>query len=117
MSGHVHINALSRRTAGHPAGTNVITLAIRGPRGSVRVIEPISIDEAEKMAAQLLAAIAAARSAMATDPVDAFMQDVIARLGDPQLACDPSFRTWCTAKHGLLSARQTAERWCCWRVA
>jgi uncharacterized protein with beta-barrel porin domain len=113
MSRHVHINALNR----HPAGTNVIMLAIRGPHGGMRAIEPVSIDEAEKMTAQLQAAIAAARIAAPTDPVDAFMQDVIARLGDPQLACDPSFRTWCSANHGLLSARQTAERWCCWRVA
>ncbi|QNG43555.1 hypothetical protein [Sphingobium yanoikuyae] len=83
----------------------------------MRAIEPVSIDEVEKIAARLDAAIAAARTAAATDPVDAFMQDVIARLGDPELAYDPSFRTWCAANHGLLSARQTAERWCCWHVA
>lgn len=112
MSHHVHINALNRC----PDGTNVIMLAIRGPGGGMRAFEPVSIDEAEKMTAQLQAAIAAARTAAATDTVDAFMQDVIARLGNPELACDPSFRTWCAANHGLLTSRQTAERWCCWRV-
>lgn len=113
MYNHVHINALNRC----PNGTNAIMLAIRGPGRGMRAFEPVSIDEAEKMTAQLQAAVAAAGTAAAIDPVDAFLQDVIARLGNPELACDPSFRTWCAANHGLLSPRQTAERWCCWHVA
>jgi hypothetical protein len=113
MFHHVHITALSRT----PAGMTVITLAICGPRGGMRAVEDISLEEAEKMAARLQAAITAARAGLATDPADAFVQDVIAQLGDPALALDPSFRKWCGANHGLLSAREAAERWCRWRVA
>ena len=113
MSHYVHINALSRS----PAGMTVITLAICGPRGGMRAVENISIDEADKMAVQLQNAIAAARSAVVMDSTDAFVQDVVGRLGDPGLALDSFFRTWCTANHGLLSPRQTSERWCRWRVA
>jgi hypothetical protein len=83
----------------------------------MRAVEDISLEEAEKMAARLQAAITAARAGLNTDPADAFIQDVIAQLGDPALALDPSFRRWCGANHGLLTARQTAERWCRWRVA
>ena len=113
MSRHVHIDALGRI----PSGTTIITLAICGPRGGMRAVEDISIDEAEKMMAQLQAAVADARAGAAIDPVDRFRQDVIDRLGDPALALDPSFRSWCVGNHGLLSPRQAAERWCCWRVA
>ena len=113
MSRHVHIDALGRI----PSGTTIITLAICGPRGGMRAVEDISIDEAEKMIAQLQAVVAAARAETAIDPVDCFMQDVIDRLGDPALALDPSFRSWCAGNHGLLGPRQAAERWCCWRVA
>ncbi|ALR20129.1 hypothetical protein ATN00_07245 [Sphingobium baderi] len=113
MFHHVHITALSRTSA----GMTVITLAICGPRGGMRAVEDISLEEAEKMAARLQAAITAARAGLNTDPADAFIQDVIAQLGDPALALDPSFRRWCGANHGLLTARQTAERWCRWRVA
>jgi hypothetical protein len=113
MSHHVHINTLSRT----PAGMTVISLAICGPRGGLCAVEDISIDEADKVAVQLQSAIAAARSAATMDPTDVFVQDVVGRLGDPGLSLDPSFRTWCAANHGLLGARQTAERWCLWRVA
>lgn len=113
MSHHVHITALSRT----PAGMTVITLAICGPRGGMRAVEDISIDEAEKMAVRLQTAIAAARSATGKNPADIFVQDVVDQLGDPALALDPSFRRWCSANHGLFSARQAAERWCCWHVA
>tara|TARA_B100000378_G_scaffold268721_1_gene256118 strand:- start:2174 stop:2602 length:429 start_codon:yes stop_codon:yes gene_type:complete len=110
---HVHITALSRT----PARMTVITLAICGPHGGMRAVKDISLEEAEKMAARLQAAITAARAGLGTDPADAFVQDVIARLGDPALALDPSFRKWCGANHGLLSAREAAERWCRWGVA
>lgn len=113
MSRHVHIDALSRI----PPGTTIITLAICGPRGGMRAVEDISIDEAEKMMAQLQVAVAAAKAEAAIDPVDCFMQDVVDRVGDPALALDPSFRSWCAGNHGLLSPRQAAERCCCWRVA
>lgn len=113
MSRHVHIDALGRMTS----GTAIITLAICGPRGGMRAVEDISIDEAEKMVTQLQAAVAHVRAGAAIAPVDRFMQDVIDRLADPGLALDPSFRTWCADNHGLLSPRQAAERWCCWHVA
>lgn len=113
MARHVHIDALGRI----PSGSAIITLAICGPRGGMRAIEDISIDEAEKMVTQLQAAVADARAGAAIEPVDRFMQDVIDRLGDPGLALEPSFRSWCAGNHGLLSPRQAAERWCCWRVA
>ncbi|SER15169.1 hypothetical protein [Sphingobium sp. YR768] len=113
MSRHVHIDALGRMTS----GTAIITLAIGGPRGGMRAIEDISIDEAEKLVTQLQAAVADARAGAAIDPVERFMQDVIDRLRDPGLALDPSFRSWCASNHGLLSPRQSAERWCCWHVA
>ncbi|MEZ0498144.1 hypothetical protein [Sphingomonas sp. IW22] len=113
MFHHVHITALSRT----PAGMTVITLAICGPRGGMRAVEDISIEEAEKMAARLQTAITAAHAGLGKDPADVFIQDVIGQLGDPALAVDPSFRRWCSAHHGLLSARQAAERWCCWHVA
>jgi hypothetical protein len=113
MSRHVHIDALGRI----PSGTTIITLAICGPRGGMRAVEDISIDEAEKMMAQLQAVVAAARAETAINPVDRFTQDVIDQLGDPGLALDPSFRSWCAGNHGLLSPRQAAERWCCWHVA
>ncbi|BAK66624.1 hypothetical protein SLG_19490 [Sphingobium sp. SYK-6] len=113
MSHHVHITALSQT----PAGMTVITLAICGPRGGMRTVEDISIEEAEKMAARLQAAITAARAGLGKDPADAFVQDVVGQLGDPALALDPPFRRWCSAHHGLLSARQAAERWCCWHVS
>lgn len=113
MSHHVHITALSRT----PAGMTVITLAICGPRGGMRAVEDISIEEAEKIAARLQTAITAARAGLGKDPADVFVQDVIGQLGDPALALDPSFHRWCSAHHGLLSVRQAAERWCCWHVA
>lgn len=113
MFHHVPITALSRT----PTGMTVITLAICGPRGGMRAIEDISIDEAEKMVTQLQAAVAHVRAGAAIAPVDRFMQDVIDRLADPGLALDPSFRSWCAGNHGLLSPRQAAERWCCWHVA
>ncbi|RSU55268.1 hypothetical protein [Sphingobium yanoikuyae] len=113
MFHHVHITALSRT----PAEMTVITLAICGPRGGMRAVEDISIEEAEKMAVRLQTAITAARAGLCKDPADVFVQDVIGQLGDPALALDPSFRRWCSAHHGLLSARQAAERWCCWHVA
>ncbi len=69
------------------------------------------------MAVQLQNAIAAARSTATMDPTDVFVQDVVGQPGDPGLSLDPSFRTWCAANHGLLGARQTAERWYLWRVA
>ncbi|WP_170978369.1 MULTISPECIES: hypothetical protein [Sphingobium] len=49
MFHHVHITALSRT----PAGMTVITLAICGPRGGMRALEDISIEEAEEMAVRL----------------------------------------------------------------
>ncbi len=113
MFHHVHITALSRT----PAGMTVITLAICGPRGGMRAVEDISIEEAEEMAVRLQTAITAARARLCKDPADVFVQDVIGQLGDPALALDPSFRRWCSAHHGLLSARQAAERWCCWHAA
>ncbi|MDE8652163.1 hypothetical protein [Novosphingobium album (ex Liu et al. 2023)] len=59
MLHHVHISACGRVAAGAP----VITLAICGPRGGMRAIEDITIEEAEGMLDQLTRAIEAARTA------------------------------------------------------
>lgn len=113
MPHHVYITALKRT----PAGITVITLAICGPSGGMSAAEDISIKEAENMAARLQTAITAARAGLGKSPADIFVQDVIGQLGNPALALNPSFGRWCDAHHGLLSARQAAERWCCWHVA
>ena len=46
-----------------------------------------------------------------------FMDAVIGVLRDPGLALDPSFRRYCAGCQDLLTPRQAAERWCCWRAA
>lgn len=46
-----------------------------------------------------------------------FMDAVIGVLRNPGLALDPSFRRYCAGCQDLLTPRQAAERWCCWRAA
>lgn len=53
----------------------------------------------------------------AGDADDPFIEAVIASLRDPGLALDAAFRRYCTGCRDLLTPRQAAERWCCWRCA
>ncbi|MDJ0277681.1 hypothetical protein QLH51_12825 [Sphingomonas sp. 2R-10] len=48
---------------------------------------------------------------------DPFQDAVIAILRDPGLVLDASFRRYCAGCRDLLTPRQAAERWCCWRAA
>ncbi|WP_339348698.1 hypothetical protein [uncultured Sphingomonas sp.] len=56
------------------------------------------------------------RERLAADDTDPFTDAVIAALGDPGLALDHSFRRYCAGCRDLLTVRQAAERWCCWRA-
>lgn len=51
------------------------------------------------------------------DEADPFTDAVIATLRDPGLALDDAFRRYCANCRDLLTPRQAAERWCCWRGA
>lgn len=50
------------------------------------------------------------------DTVTHVIEKVITLLRDPGLALDPAFRGFCARSHDLLTPRQIAERWCCWRA-
>ncbi len=51
------------------------------------------------------------------DEADPFTDAVIAALREPGLALDDAFRRYCAGCRDLLTPRQAAERWCCWRGA
>lgn len=50
------------------------------------------------------------------DPADRFMWEVIERLGNPGLALNAAFQSFCANAFDLFTPRQAAERWCCWSV-
>lgn len=58
-----------------------------------------------------------AATAQHDDAAARYRREIIALLGDPDLAGRPAFRSYCAASHGRLTPRQAAERWCCWQVA
>ncbi len=49
------------------------------------------------------------------DPAERTVAEVVALLGDPGVALDAAFRDFCARSVDLLTPRQIAERWCCWR--
>lgn len=64
-----------------------------------------------------LAAFLTAERAVDDDPATRVTREVIVLLGDPGLALDAAFRGFCARSADLLTPRQIAERWCCWRAA
>ncbi len=66
--------------------------------------------------ARLRAFLARKQIGIAED-ADPFTDAVIAALRNPGLALDDAFRRYCAGCRDLLTPRQAAERWCCWRGA
>lgn len=67
--------------------------------------------------ADFLAQCSEAESDDNIDPADQFMWDVAEHLGNPGLALDAAFQSFCGNAFDLLTPQQAAERWCCWSVA
>jgi len=44
------------------------------------------------------------------------MWEVIERLGNPGLALNAAFQSFCANAFDLFTPRQAAERWCCWSI-
>lgn len=66
---------------------------------------------------EMLAAFLTAEGPADDDLVARVTREVIVLLRDPGLALDAAFRGFCARTADLLTPRQIAERWCCWRAA
>lgn len=66
---------------------------------------------------ETLAAFLTAERAVDDDPAARVTHEVMVLLRDPGLALDAAFRGFCARSADLLTTRQIAERWCCWRTA